>query len=64
MKTVEQRNSVSRSCYNPSEADSLILYVCKFLEIIGLAAFLIRGFSIGIITPYSAQVECLSTKIQ
>lgn len=55
----EKQDPETLSRYNEGEATLLIHQVEKLVESIGSAAWLDEGITLGIITPYSAQVDIL-----
>ncbi|HEV8514085.1 MAG TPA: AAA domain-containing protein [Cyclobacteriaceae bacterium] len=55
----EKQDPETLSRYNEGEADLLIQQVEKLVESIGSSAWLDEGITMGIITPYSAQVDKL-----
>jgi len=55
----EKQDSETLSRYNQGEAELLVQQVEKLVESIGSSAWLDEGITMGIITPYSAQVDKL-----
>ena len=55
----EKQDPETLSRYNEGEAELLIHQVEKLVESIGSSAWLEEGITLGIITPYSAQVDKL-----
>ncbi len=55
----EKQDTETLSRFNEGEAELLIHQVEKLVESIGVAAWLDEKISVGIITPYSAQVDRL-----
>lgn len=55
----EKQDPETLSRYNQAEAELLIHQVEKLVESIGISSWLDEGITMGIITPYSAQVDKL-----
>jgi superfamily I DNA and/or RNA helicase len=62
----EQENPETKSKCNHGEAGLLVTHLTNLYEYAGLThkALLEEGFSVGIISPYQAQVDLLKEKIQ
>jgi len=62
----EKVNEESKSRYNPKEADLLIQHLARLTEHLQNTTpnLLKEGFSVGIVSPYQAQVEYIQDKIQ
>jgi len=56
---IEKQDPETLSRFNDGEAELLIHQVEKLVESVGSSAWLDEGISMGIITPYSAQVDRL-----
>jgi superfamily I DNA/RNA helicase len=65
IKSSEAQDSLSKSFYNPTEADAIIKYIKIFFETYDLKKWITKGTeTIGIITPYSAQVQYISNRLR
>ncbi len=55
----EKQDAETLSRYNEEEARLLITLIESFIDTVGLEAWITNGYTIGVITPYSAQVDVL-----